>query len=201
VQTRNHISRTTCVFLLLQFGPSAVPASAGNEAGSELGAKATAPPVCAFSPVRGGAAENMTLASAGATGATIAITEMIDPTNALLKTANINLAAYAVCNVPHQLTVASTQGALLPETMGADEQGLFLKEIRYRLTARWGSETLTLIANGAAGTHSTTRDIPTARRGDLTLEISVDGADNDLTTPVREGRYSDVIRVTFGPQP
>ena len=143
----------------------------------------------------------MAFTATGATAATIAITEMIDQTSALLKPASINLAAYAVCNLPHQLTVASTQGALLPENVSAEAQGPFLKEIHYRATARWGAQTLTLLANGATGTHSTTQDIPTARKGDLTIEIRVDGGDNDLTMPVMEGQYSDNVRFTFGPQP
>jgi hypothetical protein len=184
-----------------QIALAASPAHAGNEAGSEIGAKATAPPVCVFSAVRALSAENMTFAVSGTTGAAIAFTEMIDQTSALLKPATINLAAYAICNMPHQLTVASTQGALLPENAGAEVEGPFLREIHYRATTQWGAQTLTLLANGADGTRSTTRNVPTAQKGDLTIEIRVDGSDNDLTTPVMEGHYSDTIRFVFGPQP
>ena len=189
-------------FLLLVLTDlSSLTLQAGNEAGSELGAQATASPVCSFSSVRALSAENMAFAASGQSGASIAITEMIDQTSALLKPATINLAAYAVCNMPHQLTVASTRGALLPDNLGAEVQGPFLREIHYRATAHWGAQTITLLADGAGVTHSKTQDIATARKGDLTIEIRVDGSDNDLATPVMEGQYSDHVRFTFGPQP
>ena len=201
MQKRNQIGELSRFLLLLQVGLFSPAAHAGNEAGSELGAKATAPPVCVFSPVRALSAENMAFNATAQTSATIAITEMIDQTSALLKPASINLAAYAVCNVPHQLTVASTLGALVPENVGAEVQGPFLKEIHYRATARWGTQTLTLLANGSTGTHSVSQDVPTARKGDLAIEIRVDGEDNDLSMPVMEGQYSDNVRFIFGPQP
>lgn len=201
MQKRNQTFGQIGLFALIACGLPSPDLLAGSEAGSELGAKATAPPVCVFSAVRGLSADNMTFAAAGEAGTTVAITEMIDQTNALLKPASINLAAYAICNMPHQLTVTSTQGALVPENSGGEAQGPFLKEIRYRATARWGAQTLTLLANGTGGARSATRDIPTAQKGDLTIEIRVDGTDNDLTTPVMEGRYLDTVRFTFGPKP
>jgi hypothetical protein len=201
VQIRNKFYCNTVILLLAQAGPSVFAVQAGNEAVAEMGTKATAPPVCIFSSVRLLAAENMTAAISGQSGATIAIKEIIDQTSALLKPATINLAAYAVCNMPHQLTVTSTRGALLPENPGTEAQGLFLKEIHYRATARWGAQTVTLLAGGGGVSRSQTQDIPTARAGDLALEIRVDGTDNDLTTPVMEGQYSDNVRFIFGPQP
>lgn len=197
----NEICRIIGLLLLAQTGPSVFAARAGSEAGTELGAQATAPPVCVFSSLRLLAAENMAAAISGASGASIAIREMIDQTSALLKTATINLAAYAVCNMPHQITLASTRGALLPDTSGAEAQGPFLKEIHYRATARWGEQSLTLLVGGGGVTHSLTQDVQTARKGDVSIEIKVDGADNDLTIPVMEGQYSDNLRFTFGPKP
>jgi hypothetical protein len=129
--------------------------------------------------------------------AQIAITQMVDDATAQLKPAKINLAFSAVCNVAHQVTLGTTRGALLPDSLATETQGPFLKEVRYRATAQWGATTVTLAADGS-GPRDAVEDIATARVGDLSIEIAVDGGNNDLTTPVLAGSYSDILTLRVG---
>src|SRR5687768_8444434 len=97
---------------LILFGP----ASAQAPGEPQIGAKGISPPVCTFtSAFRTTSTQNMSLTGAGSTGARIAVTELIDVAAATLKPATVDLAVNAVCNVPHQLTLTSAQGALVPE--------------------------------------------------------------------------------------
>lgn len=200
MQRNDQIQFKIGLFSLFFFGLLTAEAQAGTEAGAALGAEAKSPGVCIISSMRGISADNMTF-TGGNNGAAVQLIQMIDQKNARLRAAKISLSVYAICNMPHQLTLISTKGALIPETSGADVQGAFLKEIRYRATARWGAQTLTLFASGITAPHITTKDIPSAQRGDLTIEITVDGVDNDLTTPVLVGHYADTVRFIFSPQP
>jgi hypothetical protein len=187
--------------LLLCLVLSCPAAEAEGEGGAQMGAKAVAPAICIFSStLRALSASNMALGG-GDSGATVAITQMVDEATALLKPATIDLAIRAVCNVPHNLTLSSLRGALVPADQTAEVAGPFLSEVRYRATARWGTRTATLIASGGAAAHSTSQDIGNAQRGDLGIEIRIGADDNDLTAPVMAGSYTDTIELSISARP
>ena len=133
----------------------------------------------------------------GSSGARITVTELIDAAAATLKPATVDLAVSAICNVPHQLTLTSTQGALVPDSQAIEAEGIFLRAIYYRATANWGADNISLVANGSSAPHSASREIATPRMGDLTVQVKVDGVDNELTTPVLAATYSDVLTLTI----
>jgi hypothetical protein len=188
------ISRVFGFISLVLFGP----ASAQAQGEPQIGAKGISPPVCTFtSTFRATSTQNMSLSGAGSAGARITVTELIDATAATLKPATVDLAVNAICNMPHQLTLTSTRGALVPEMPPIEADGAFLKTIHYRATANWGTDNLSLIANGSSAPHSASRDIPVPRVGDLTVQVRVDGTDNEMTTPVLSAIYSDILTITI----
>jgi hypothetical protein len=161
-----------------------------------LSFKGTAPAVCSFSSAaRSGSAQNMLLAAGANSGGIVTITEMIDNTNARLKEASIQLIFPAVCNVAHDLSLASARGALVATSEAESLQGEFLEEVRYRATARWGSKNVVLIAGGGASPPSRVESIETAQAGDMSLEINIDETDNDTTLPVLAGSYADTLTI------
>jgi hypothetical protein len=173
-------------------------ASAQDNGGPQIGAQGVSPPVCTFtSSFRATSTQNMSLAGAGSAGARITVTQLIDNAAATLKPATVDLAVNAICNVPHQLTLTSTQGALVPDAQTIEAEGAFLKTIYYRATAIWGADNVSLVANGSSAPQSASRDIATPRMGDLTVQVRVDGMDNELTTPVLAATYSDVLTITI----
>lgn len=186
------------IFLIAQL-VFAERACADSEGSSQIGADAVAPPICILSPsMRTVTGQNMTLQSLGDGKSGITITEMVDNATATLKPAGMELSLHVVCNVSHQITITSTRGALVPQEQVVATTGDFLKEIKYRATARWGGQTIVLLANNPAGPRAETRNIAGARTGDFSLEIRMDAADNDLTVPVLATTYSDVFRIEIG---
>jgi hypothetical protein len=168
-------------------------AHAASEAGVTLGVKAVAPRICGISSaVQSRSTENMLLTSGGH----VTVKELLDENTGRIKPAVIDLSVAAVCNTPHQIRLKSEKGALRSETLPDDPKGTFLKDVKYRAILRWGASTTTLIANGAGTSHEASEDIQRPVVGDLNVEIRVDGTDNDLSTPLLEGAYTDVLTIT-----
>jgi hypothetical protein len=159
--------------------------------------KGTSPATCAFSSrPRMASAQNMALGSATAGVATLTITELIDSTTARLKPAAIALTLAAVCNVPHHITLSSQRGALVASSQALSSQGTFLTELRYRATAQWGHQTVAFIASGSSVTHSEAQVVGGAQAGDVSVEIRIDGSDNDISLPVLAGTYEDTLIIS-----
>lgn len=173
-------------------------AHAGDQNGAQLSTEGRSPPVCTFSSAFASrSSQNMAFAGGSSSGATISIPEMTEATSATLKPASMLLSVSAVCNVGHQVTLTSTRGALVPEMTANIAQGDFLDKIRYRAVAEWGADAVVLAADSGTGPSTVMRDIAGPRKGDLRLQISVDGSNNDLTIPVLAGTYSDSLILTI----
>jgi hypothetical protein len=158
---------------------------------SQMGADALIPVVCTFSSApRVVTADNMT-ASGGNGSTRIAIGRMTDDATAKLRASTLILSIPAVCNVPHLVGLSSARGALLPQSPG-DARPPFLRKVHYRATAQWGTRSFTLIANDA-GPQTIDQSIGTAATGDMTIEIRIDGTDNNLEAPVVADTYSDTL--------
>jgi hypothetical protein len=164
---------------------------AGDEGGSQLGGKLTVPAICSFSSApRVVAANNMTMSS-GNNATHLNISTMFDATTATLRPAAITLALRGVCNVPHQLSLSTAIGVMRAANQ-QEAQAIFVDQVRYRATAQWGPQSITLIADGS-GPKRVDLVLGHAEVGDLQVEIRVDGSDNDLTAPLIADTYSDVI--------
>ena len=143
----------------------------------------------------------MGLAAGTVSSGIITISQMIDDATATLKPATIALSIRGLCNIPHNLTLASSRGALVSENASLEVQGTFLKKVHYRAIAQWGPATATLLADGGSASPTVSHDMALAHVGDLTIDITVDGANNDLTVPVVAGTYSDTLAVRIGARP
>jgi hypothetical protein len=174
-----------------------VPAAlqAADEGGSQLGGKLTVPAICSFSSApRVVTANNMTMSS-GNDATHLNISTMFEAATATLKPAAITLALRGVCNVPHQLSLSTAIGVMRAANQ-REAQTIFVDQVRYRATAQWGPQSLTLIADGS-GPKRVDLVVGHAEAGDLQIEIKVDGSENDLTAPVIAGTYSDVITLNI----
>lgn len=194
-------SRMALLSLLAALGLCAVSwqAPAADSADGRYQYEATAAPTCTFtSGFSARAAQNMTFSGTGAVSGAVTITAMIDDTTAHLKPATIQLAARAICNHPHHLSLRTARGALIAEANQGVSAAGFLKEVRYQASATWGPHTATLTTDGTPGLISAPPANAPAQAGDLTLEIRIDGTSNNLETPVLAGTYLDILTIQIG---
>ena len=119
------------------------------------------------------------------------ISTMFESATATLKPASMTLALRGVCNVPHHLSLSTAIGVMRAANQ-QEAQTIFVDEVRYRATAQWGPQSVTLVADGS-GPKRVDLIVGHAEAGDLQVEIRVGGDENDLAAPIIADTYADII--------
>jgi len=96
--------------------------------------------------------------------------------------------------------IQSTNGALEPENETAALAERFVTEVYYSALLTLDDTTIEMIASGNAATARSQSLTYFAVTGQVDLEIKVDATLNDMGTPLLEGKYSDTLVITLGPQ-
>jgi len=178
----------SAALLFMGFGVASTSQEALADGPSQLQVTTAAIPICALSPAAtSGASTNASYASN-----TITLTQLIDPTTALVNQASLTLQiANAICNNNAWFSLRSQNGGLTSSTASsiAPGSGGFLTVIPYTASATWGSLNVTL--DTSTGAHFA--GVPTggAYSGSLSLNV----ATQKSTLPVVQGTYSDVLTV------
>ncbi len=155
-----------------------------------LSVAATSMPVCTLSsPAISGSSVNASYAAN-----TITLTQLIDPTTALVNQASLTLQIVnAMCNNNAWVSLRSQNGGLTSANSGvASGSGGFLAVIPYTVAATWGGLNLTLDTNSGVNVAK----VPTggANSGSLSLNVVTQKS----ASPVVQGTYSDVLTVKVG---
>jgi len=192
---------TLVVPTLLSALVSAVPAGAQSDQGQSIGFGGDAPPMCAVtSAPTSNQAANVQLNSADLSQGRIVIDQLVDTNTAQLQPASIKLSFDVTCNAPHRVLIKSINGALEPESQPATLAGQFVTEIYYSALLTWDDTTIEMTASGEASTARSDSLTSFAVTGQVDLEIKVDASLNDMGTPLLQGKYSDTLIITLGPQ-
>ena len=148
-------------------------------------------PVCTLStPTVSGPSVNASYAAN-----TITLTQVVDPTTALVNEASVTLqVANAMCNNNAWLRLQSRNGALTSNAAagGASGSGEFLTVIPYTVAANWGRLNLTL--DTSTGAKVAKEPTGGANAGSLSLNLVTQKS----ALPVLQGTYSDVLTVKVG---
>jgi len=195
------LTHTLVVPTLLSALVSAAPAWAQSDQGQSIGFGGEAPPMCAVtSAPTSSQATNVKLDSADLSQGRIVIDQLVDTSTAQLQPASIKLSFDVTCNAPHRVLIQSTNGALEPENQPATLAERFVTEVYYSALLTWDDTTIEMIASGNAATARSQSLTSFAVTGQVDLEIKVDATLNDMGTPLLEGKYSDTLVITLGPQ-
>ena len=154
----------------------------------QLAVTTTIMPVCTLSsPAASGASVNASFAAN-----TIPLTQLVDPTTALVNEASLTLqSANAMCNKNAWLKLQSRNGGLTTSAASgvASGSGAFLTVIPYTVAATWGGLSLTLDTSTGAKVAKEPTGGPNA--GPLSLNLVTQKS----ASPVLQGTYSDVLMV------
>ena len=138
----------------------------------------------------------MTLGSASAGQANLAINQLVDPATAQLQPASILLSLNGICNNAHTFAIQSNAGGL--QTSNGATPG-FSSHVNYSASVLWGGSSSSLQTSGMPGQSSPMAIVPGAFAGTLQLQFTV-AADGANGLPLLAGTYSDNIVITFKPQ-
>ena len=148
-------------------------------------------PVCTLSsPAVSGASVNASYAAN-----TITLTQVVDPTMALVNEASVTLqSANAMCNNNAWLRLQSRNGGLTSNTASGvtSGSGAFLTVIPYTVAATWGGFYLTL--DTSTGARVAKAPTGGANAGSLSLNLVTQKS----ALPLLQGTYSDVLTVKVG---
>ena len=133
-------------------------------------------------------------------GSVLTVSQLADPQTMRTRAAAVTLTADIMCNTSHLVTLSSENSGLF-RTQSAPSNG-FGHAVPYQIQLSWVDEEATLAATAASRQRVETPivlDRPHA--GDLTINFSIQaGATNAGSGyPLLAGEYSDVLRLTVGP--
>ncbi|MBC7869812.1 MAG: hypothetical protein H7Y09_03155 [Chitinophagaceae bacterium] len=175
------------------------PCAADNRAGGTLALKGRAESICVFTNApTASAGNNMRMLSSQPAQSIVGIDKMVDDVTARLRPASISITLKATCNLTHQLRFTSLKGILANDAPPTALNGQFLNAINYSAMISWGGKQLSFIGDGASE-RSGSGDLIGANTGDISIQIAIDGAGNDVSLPVMAGSYSDVIIIELTP--
>ena len=143
--------------------------------------------------IRGGGnaqGSNVSFQSSGPFAGEIRIDQLIDPTTAVARKANVNLQLPVVCNGPHKVVLRSARGGLVRDGASGATTGPFRERLPYELSAVWNGRVLRQASDAAGPFVVESSD---GRADDLGLSISLPGGG----APLVAGSYSDTITVEF----
>ena len=170
-----------------------------DDQGSNLSIGATAPAKCVFtSAPRPLNSSNMSLTSTATSSTAIVIDDLVDGDTSRLMTASIEIEILGVCNEAHYLSLKTTRGGLSPQEVKPLSGGNFIQHINYRAEANWAGRTVNLITDDTPGKTSSAGFIDGPNHGPLSITLTIDGTQNDMTLPTVEGVYSDSLIVQIG---
>ena len=122
---------------------------------------------------------------------------LVDDSTALVKATSAQVTfPQVMCNYNGYVSVGTQNGGLTTDGQVQDVSGNFLNKVPYKITGTWGNVAMPPLntATMPAGAGSVSKQAGGANRGDLILTVVTE----DGTTPVLQGRYSDIIVVKVG---
>jgi hypothetical protein len=166
-----------------------------------LGVAAAAPELCVLAPSGSIIATSQTGSNTvGPIGASLTISDLVDPDTLTTRSATGRLSFSGACNYPHQVRISSRNNGLLRDGGGASQTVAWA--VPYRAVLSWGGSTLALNADARTQEVRIASFIaPTATDGDLIVDVEIDTGATNLgpNRPLGAGQYSDVISVEVGP--
>lgn len=181
--------RAITIAVALIGSASSANAQDSTLAGGRLEIAGQAPNACVIRAPTGGGGVNAVFESAGETSGRVRITELVDPTTALARSASVDLVVPVVCNGPHRVTLRSGNGGL--QRLGTPVQGEgFTSLLPYSMGILWGADQSSLATDSGSALVLNARE---ARAGQLSLQIAIAPRDRPLVA----GTYSDQIVLEF----
>jgi hypothetical protein len=180
-------------------GLLARPAIAHDSQAQSFTIRAHAQSVCTLSALQNTDAANMTLDSASAGQAVVAIPSLQHPTTAQVQPASISLMLNMVCNRAHSLRIMTGKGGLRPQTAsdGSARHG-FASRVDYGTHATWGAASANLQTSGVLGEETPEVHSPGAFSGNFMLRLLIDEASAGHL-PLQAGTYTDNIIIRLSP--
>lgn len=153
----------------------------------ELTIAGSAQPACVIKGPALARGTNISFAATGANAGEIRISQLVDPSTAEVRQAQVALLLPIVCNSAHRFLLKSSNGGLQRDG-AAPASDQFRARVPYDVSAMWQGRQLRQ-ATDAAGDF--TIDMPGSGAGDLALTIDIQPGGQPLVA----GSYSDTITV------
>lgn len=164
-----------------------------------FGVNSIARPICAFraAPIIK-SQDNISLDSVGTNASSLHISDLVDTETAYLRRASVHISMPAVCNSAFFVSITTLKGRLEPLVDANVTAGIFLQHINYRARVEWGSQNVTLVADGTPGKSENSGHNSGPFWGDLEINVHIDGENNAFDVPVVANTYSDTLIVQIG---
>lgn len=150
-----------------------------------------APPACVFKAPTAARTTNASFSVAGASSATLRITQLVDPNTASPLASDAELNLPVVCNASHRVVVRSSNKGLLRAGAQSNNRGsgTFGEFLPYRIALDWSGQTLE--QSSEVGTATFANAQPAS--GALALRVATPAGG----APLLSGQYNDSIVVEF----
>lgn len=153
----------------------------------EVTVAGSAQPACVIKAPAQARGTNVSFAATGANAGEIRISQLVDPSTAQVREAQVALLLPIVCNSAHRFLLKSSNGGLQRDGATAANNN-FRARVPYEVSAMWQGRQLRQTTD-AAGDFAI--DVPGSGAGDLALTINIQPGGQPLVA----GSYSDTITV------